>query len=59
MTSPLMHGLALEEIHERIVTIMKHKHQKQEALRILDVGCGRGYISFALGKVLDQNSHLD
>lgn len=50
MTSPLMHALALEEIYDRLTILLKAK--KGQEIKILDIGCGRGYVAFAIAKII-------
>lgn len=56
MTSPLMHALALEEIYEKINILLKE--MKGSQINILDIGCGRGYIAFAIAKMIEKLDNL-
>ncbi|EAR92486.1 L-isoaspartate O-methyltransferase (macronuclear) [Tetrahymena thermophila SB210] len=56
MTSPLMHAIALQEIYERLMILLKQK--KGSEIKILDIGCGRGYIAFAISKIIEKCDDL-
>ena len=48
---PCMHAHAMEEI----LPILLQFSQTQPNLKILDVGCGSGYLTAALGRLVDRN----
>lgn len=51
MTSPLMHGIVLEELYEQLTELLASTSSSD--LTLLDVGCGRGFVVFALANIIN------
>jgi protein-L-isoaspartate(D-aspartate) O-methyltransferase len=56
ISAPHMHAHALEEILPTLVTFSRKVPQPE--LKILDVGCGSGYLVTAFGRLIDQNGPI-
>jgi len=54
ISAPHMHAHAMEEI---LPTLLKFS-KTQPNLKILDVGCGSGYLTAALGRLVDRNGPI-
>ena len=67
ISAPHMHAYALEEIYPTLAlaAAQQQKHERQQGLKILDVGCGSGYLTACFGRWLsakpddDEKSILD
>lgn len=61
ISAPHMHGHAMEELYPALVKAsqaIKDSQQMDRDLKILDVGCGSGYLTAAFGRLVDQNGPI-
>lgn len=56
ISAPHMHAHALEEILPTLVKFSRKVPQPE--LKVLDVGCGSGYLVTAFGRLMDQNGPI-
>lgn len=53
ISAPHMHAYALEEALSALINASQKSPQRE--LKILDVGCGSGYLTAAFGRLVDRN----
>jgi protein-L-isoaspartate(D-aspartate) O-methyltransferase len=56
ISAPHMHAHALEEILPTLIEFSRKVPQPE--LKVLDVGCGSGYLVTAFGRLIDQNGPI-
>mmetsp|Transcript_5324 Transcript_5324/g.10146 ORF Transcript_5324/g.10146 Transcript_5324/m.10146 type:complete len:316 (-) Transcript_5324:2240-3187(-) len=61
ISAPHMHAHAMEELFPALVKASKTIHgsiPQERDLKILDVGCGSGYLTAAFGRLVDRNGPI-
>ena len=53
ISAPHMHAHALEEILPRLIDVSKNSKDREGEMKILDVGCGSGYLTACFGRLID------